>query len=236
MNAANAERKRDSAQPQRLLKSEVGAATSLLEAALVIAIVAVVSTVALVGAIEHIDSARLSKAAADTEMIGIAIQRFMYDIGWAPVFKSGDAHGLQDPIFFALESSGNDAVVDPMLHWPTDKTQIDQFENQLVKNTPGGGTTPYPRQGELSYSRFKGWNGPYITMPTTDPWGDRYLANVQLLTAKGLQQETTLTLATGQHPAIFVVSAGPNKVLETKFDQIAEQFVAGGDDIIYRIQ
>src|SRR5436190_1436602 len=149
MNAASAKRKRDSAQPQRWLKDEVGAATSLLEAALVIAIVAIVSTVAMVGAIEHIESARLSKAAADTEMIGIAMQRFMYDTGWAPVFQSGDKHGLQDPIFFALESSGSDAIVDPMLHWPTDHAQIDQFENQLVKNKPGGGTTPYPRMGEL---------------------------------------------------------------------------------------
>jgi len=220
----------------RWVKDEAGAATSLLEATLVIAITVVVSTVALVAGIEHIENARLSKATADTEMIGIAIQRFMFDTGWAPVFKSGDAHSIQDPIFFALETSGNDPVVDPMLHWPTDQTQIDQFDNQLVKNKPGGGTTPYPRVGELSYSRLKGWSGPYITMPSADPWGERYLANVQLLSAKGLQQETTLTLSTGQHPAIFVISAGPNRTLETRFDQIAEQFVAGGDDILYRIQ
>jgi hypothetical protein len=61
--------------------------------------------------------------------------------------------------------------------------------------------------------------------------------NVQLLTAKGVQMEqSTLALGTGQRPAVFVVSAGPNRQLETRFDQVAEGFVAGGDDIVFRIQ
>src|SRR5437016_7080755 len=114
--------------------------------------------------------------------------------------------------------------------WPTDAAQRDMLENQLNKNQPGGSGAAYPRMGQISYSRFKGWNGPYTTaMPSSDPWSDRYFVNVQLLTPKGVQMEhDTLALGTGQRAAVFVVSAGPNRILETKFDQVAETFVAGG--------
>jgi hypothetical protein len=161
----------------------------------------------------------------------------MHDTGWAPAFKSGDARGPQDDIFFVLQSDGKDAGVDASQDWPTNASQRDRLENQLIKNQPGGSGAAYPRMGEISYSRFKGWNGPYTTtFPSSDPWGDRYLVNVQLLTAKGVQLDHTLTLGVGQRPAVFVVSAGPNRQLETKFDQVAEQFAAGGDDVVFRIQ
>jgi type II secretory pathway pseudopilin PulG len=222
----------------RVITGEVGAATSLLEAVLVVAILAIVSTIALVAAMQHIEDARLSRATADAQMIGVAIQNFMQDTGFPPVFKSGDATGPQDAMFLALESAGSRPVAGSSLDWPTDATQSDRLENQLMTNRPGGTGTPYLRVGQISFARFKGWNGPYsASMPSSDPWGDRYLVNVQLLTAKGVQLERqTLTLGTGQRPAVFVASAGPNRQLETKFDQIAEQFVAGGDDIVYRIQ
>ena len=220
------------------LVSENGLATSLLEAALVIAILAIVSSVALVAAMRHLEDARLSRAMADSEMIGVSIHSFMHDTGWAPVFKDGGARGPEDDMFLVLETAGSEPIVDESLHWPMEAVQRDRLENQLMKNKPGETGTAYPRMGQISYSRFKGWNGPYTTsMPSSDPWGDKYFVNVQLLTPKGVQiQHQTLTLGTGQRPAVFVVSAGPNRELETRFDQIAEEFVAGGDDVVFRIQ
>jgi type II secretory pathway pseudopilin PulG len=216
---------------------ERGVATSLLEAAIVIAITAVIATVAVGGAMRYVDDARISRATADTQTIGITIQSFMHDTGWAPAFKSGIARGPQDDIFFVLQSDGNDPLVQPSQDWPTDASRKDRLENQLIKNLPGGSGPAYPRMGEIPYSRFKGWNGPYTaSFPSSDPWGDRYLVNVQLLTSRGVQLDHNLTLGVGQRPAIFVVSAGPNRQLETKFDQVAEQFAAGGDDVVFRIQ
>jgi type II secretory pathway pseudopilin PulG len=219
------------------IRGEAGAATSLLEAALVITILAIISTMALVAAMRHIEDARLSRAQADSELIGIGIQSFMHDTGWAPVFKNGNARGPQDDIFYVLQSDGSEPSTDSSLNWPTDTSERERLENQLIKNQPGGSGTPYPRMGQISYSRFKGWNGPYFTsMPSSDPWGDKYFVNVQLLSAKGIQADHSLTLGTGQRPAVFVISAGPNRQLETKFDQVVEQFAAGGDDVVYRIQ
>ena len=221
-----------------LLKGENGLATSLLEAALVMAIIAVLSSIALVAAMRHVEDARLSRAMADAQMIGISIHSFMHDTGFAPVFKNGNARGPEDDMFLILQTDGNDAGVDSSFDWPTDTSARDRLENQLMKDQPGGAGTPYPRMGQISYARFKGWNGPYTaSMPSSDPWGDRYLVNVQLLTPKGVQMEhATFTLGTGQRAAVFVVSAGPNRQLETRFDQVTEGFVAGGDDIIFRIQ
>jgi type II secretory pathway pseudopilin PulG len=221
----------------RSIRGESGIATSLLEAALVIAILAIVSTMALMAAMRHLDDARLTRAMGDTETIGISIQRFMQDSGWPPVFKSGDARGPQDDIFYLLQSDGSDPIFDSSLNWPTTDSRRDRLENQLIKNQPGGMGAPYPRMGQISYNRYKGWNGPYTTaMPSSDPWGDRYFVNVQLLSPKGIQADPNLTLGTGQRPAVFVISAGPNRQLETKFDQVAEAFVAGGDDVVFRIQ
>ena len=220
------------------LKDERGMATSLLEAVLVIAIIAIVSAIALTAAMNHIENAKLARAVADTEAIGISIHSFMHDTGFAPAFKNGNARGPEDAIFLVLETDGSNPPADMSLHWPMETSNHDRLENQLIKNKPGDTGMPYPRMGEISFARFKGWNGPYnASMPSSDPWGDKYFVNVQLLTPKGVQMaHDTLTLGTGQRAAAFVISAGPNRQLDTRFDQAADAFVAGGDDIVYRIQ
>lgn len=220
------------------LKDNRGIATSLIETVLVIAIVAVLSTVAMVASIDNIEQARLSRAIADTEQIGIAIHSFMQDTGFAPAFKSGDARGPNDAIFLVLESDGSEPAIAESLNWPADAKDRDRLENHLIKNTPQGTGTRYPRVGEISWSRFKGWNGPYVPrLPSSDPWDDKYLVNVQLLTPKGVQMASeTLTLGTGQRPAVFVISAGADRMIQTRFDQVSDAFAAAGDDIVFRIQ
>jgi type II secretory pathway pseudopilin PulG len=220
------------------LQDNRGMATSLLEAVMVIAIVAVIAGIALVSAMEQIENAKLSRAMADAEMIGISIHSFMHDTGFAPAFKAGDARGPEDEIFSVLETLGSDPGVEDSLNWPGDAATRDRLENQLVKNRPSDSGNPYPRMGQISFARLKGWNGPYVSrMPSSDPWDNKYLVNVQLLTAKGVKMvEDTLPLTTGQRPAVFVVSAGPNRQLETRFDQSTDSFIAGGDDIVFRIQ
>ncbi|HLH31845.1 MAG TPA: type II secretion system protein [Terriglobia bacterium] len=227
-----------------IIKDERGIATSLLETTIVIAIAAVLSSAALVASITHLDDAKLQQAIADTQMIAVSIQSFMNDTGFAPAYRHGNARGPQDDVFLVLQTQGNDPLVDSSLHWPTDASTRDLLSNQLVNNEPGYPGTgafigiPYPRMGQISWSRYKGWNGPYTaSMPKSDPWDDRYFVNVQFLTPQGIDLEhDTLTLGVGQRPAVFAISAGPNRLLETRFDQVADAFTAGGDDIVFRIQ
>jgi type II secretory pathway pseudopilin PulG len=66
-----------------------GMATSLLDTVAAIAIVAMVSSIALVAAMSHIEAAKISRAVAGTEMIGISIHGFVNDTGLPPAFRSG---------------------------------------------------------------------------------------------------------------------------------------------------
>ena len=218
-----------------LIRSSRGAASSLIEAVMVIAIAAVLAGIGLNAAMDRIEDARLTRAAADTKMIGVAIHSFMQDTGFAPTYQSGDERGPEALIFKVLETTGSQpGLSSEELGWPEEPEDHDLLENHLVKNLPAGTGPRYPRRGEISFARSKGWNGPYLTtMPTADPWGDKYLVNVQLLTANGLSE---MDLPIGTRAAVFVVSAGPDRVLNTEFQQLADEFLAGGDDIIFRVQ
>jgi hypothetical protein len=70
-------------------------------------------------------------------------------------------------------------------------------------------------------------------LPSADPWDDKYLANTGLLTSQGVQ---FAELPPGRRPAVFVISAGMNRTIETRFLQAADEFQTGGDDIVFRIQ
>lgn len=219
------------------LKDDRGMATSLLETVLVVAIVAVLSSVALVSGIDNLEQARFSRATADTEQIGIAVHTFMQDNGFAPAFKSGAGRDPNDA-FLVLESTGDEPAVEESFHWPSDAAARDLLENQLIKNRPDGTAAPYPRVGEISWNRHKGWNGPYLgKIPSSDPWNDKYLVNIQMIMPQGVQKAAPeLTVEAGRHAAVFVISAGPNRKLETRFDQVSDAFASSGDDIVFRIQ
>ena len=83
----------------------------------------------------------------------------------------------------------------------------DSFSNQLVNNDPGYATT-----GEFA------WRGPYQSEFGTDPWGKKLVCNVG-------------SLAAGSTTPVYVLSAGPDGILETDVGALL-----AGDDIGFRIQ
>jgi prepilin-type N-terminal cleavage/methylation domain-containing protein len=66
---------------------------------------------------------------------------------------------------------------------------------------------------------------------TTDPWGNRYMVNVGALS--GLPHGDA---AAGVGRAVWVLSAGPNGIVETPFDQPADRAKLSGDDIGFRVR
>lgn len=62
------------------------------------------------------------------------------------------------------------------------------------------------------------WKGPYMAMVTADPWGNSYVTNAN-------------SFATAGQP-VWIISAGPNKQLETAVNSTALQ----GDDIGLRLK
>ena len=112
---------------------------------------------------------------------------------------------------------------------------VDFISNQLVNNRPSSGDIGYPLKTALSGS---GWNGPYLNahMPR-DPWGNRYVINVEHLSvnpgsfeAGGVQKKR----------AVWALSAGPDGVFDTLYPSGDAQLLANASasplDISARIQ
>jgi type II secretory pathway pseudopilin PulG len=113
-------------------------------------------------------------------------------------------------------------------------TGADSIEGQLLRDILGNVLT-------ANYARYnsqagRGWNGPYAaTIPKTDPWGDKYIINVRNLHPGYLK---TISGSSSRLPklAVIVLSAGPNRNIETRVDQSFDSFSAAGDDIVFRIK
>jgi len=68
------------------------------------------------------------------------------------------------------------------------------------------------------------WKGPYIAMVNADPWGNRYLVNADAFVS-----------AANPKPPVWIISAGPNGVLETAANAITIDS-ANSDDIGLRLR
>lgn len=217
---------------QRFKTDDRGIATSLMEATLVITIAAVLSSVAVAISSDQVTDADIATGSSEVKLIGVSILAFMQDTGYAPAFRSGTAIGPSDPFTLILETEGSDPD-DTTGTWPSPENR-DLLDNHLNRNNPAASGLAYVRLGEIAHSRFQGWNGPYMSkLPAADPWGDKYLANTGFLTSQGVQ---SANLPAGRKPAVFVISAGMNRSLETRFLQAADEFQTGGDDLVFRIQ
>ena len=89
------------------------------------------------------------------------------------------------------------------------------FTDQLIDNVPA-----------YSTSGRRAWKGPYLESDQADPWGSQYYANVIYL-------QSIYINAT--YPSI-VLSAGPNKLIETQYSQTGPGITIGGDDIVFRLK
>ena len=101
---------------------------------------------------------------------------------------------------------------------------VDSFDNHPRQNQPLGGDgqrtsnyknpldDPDPHGGAGS---FFGWRGPYLAGISSDPWGNRYMANVFALWKKpGVYDRRDHFTS-----AIVCYSAGPDGAVDTTFNQ-----------------
>ncbi len=192
---------------------------TLIEAVIVLAVIAILSAVLVPMVAQNIQSARLARAASDTALIGKAMVSFYQDLDQWPVYRSGIAHFL----LFSAPDANQDGIPD-MGSIPTAWNTVGRYLSlhfELVGN--GNNRSPGP-----SPTGLPAWNGPYLTGMDVDPWGTPYLVNARWLTDK-------LTANGG----VYVVSAGPqtggNPVqVEMPFDGAPDS--QNGNDICFRIQ
>lgn len=159
---------------------------------------------------DYVNDARMVRAWQDTHAIASAMSRMTADVmghesqdgGWA-TYALLVGPGAQPAV---AAGAGQE--------WAAGlgARQAGALEAQLMLNGPG-----YPTHAQSQTNWIRGWHGPYLeTGVGADPWGHRYAVNVKYL--KGGAFDT------------FVVSAGPNGIVETPFQ--ADGTVARGDDIV----
>lgn len=207
---------------------------------------------------DSINTARLVRAQNDVSQIAIAMVNFQRDVG---PFLSGDASGshlttggkngsslravdllvsagdvpavatdADASAFVQLQTAGSvpgtlmtaPNVIASLARW-VDSPIVDSLDDQLRINRHG---YQMSRSGPGS-----GWNGPYLSREiSADPWGNRYMINTANL-KEGPKRPGQCTFC-----AVFVLSAGPDGVLQTPFDQPLVNANIMGDDIAVRVQ
>lgn len=199
---------------------------TLIELVVVLVVIGILTAVLTPMVSSYLDQARVSRAQTDTKAIADTISRFERDMGRYPMFATGSGL-LQDSAggLVRLQGSGDLPGEDSPTAWtsgtPTDSDctagcTFGTLSTQLVTNSPGYPTTS-------AQGRPFNWRGPYLDAGS-DPWGYAYLVNI-------------INSKSGSADACFVLSAGPDGLVDTAFN-ISEtsSVVAAGDDIIYRIK
>jgi prepilin-type N-terminal cleavage/methylation domain-containing protein len=188
---------------------------TLLEVVLALMIIAALSVGQMIpiamGIIEDTDkvNARLT-----LERIKGAILNFYNDEGFFPKYVDGKkAPGGETYNILRSQQGDIPSSLDPK--W-LETTKTDFIENQLVTNQPG-------YKERIGAPPSHGWNGPYLSdVLPPDPWGNKWFVNVEFLDETGKPME--------KH-RVWILSAGPNEVIDTTYSQLQTTGQLGGDDI-----
>jgi len=189
---------------------------TLIEVIIVLAAIGLLASVLTPTLTRYVQSSKLRRATKDVELIGAAIGAFYNDLGDWPIWQIGTARQSGDAKVALLYGPGTL----PGQSGPPSGDTGDTLVNHLGINNPayptnvGDPTLPYA------------WRGPYLEQFRADPWGHAYLSNVKFLWPGNEQ---------GNKP-VYVLSSGPNRVVDTDFDQTGPNMIVRGDDIAYRIK
>jgi prepilin-type N-terminal cleavage/methylation domain-containing protein len=184
---------------------------TLVEIIVVIGVIAILAAILTPYVTKYIDDSRVAKARNETQVIGAAVTNFYKDTGrWpnrqtATTNYGGVYSGTTAPTVAFFGTTNWTAVAS----W-------DSLNQHLIRPNLRG----YVATGDQK------WNGPYATELPTDPWGRPYVINAREL--------DTQPLPTAQPIPAWVMSAGPNGVLDTSI--LATVTVPVGDDIGFRIR
>jgi prepilin-type N-terminal cleavage/methylation domain-containing protein len=181
---------------------------TLIELAVVLAIIAVLAAVLTPLVAGYIDEARATRALVEARTIAQAIGFHQADTGRYPIYATATATSTDTDILF-----GPGTAVTFTAGWGTPaSTSLQTRLNTNFFSLPTTFGT-----GRIAY------HGPYTVNLDSDPWGRTYVA--------------TLGNAPGNTGvAAFVISAGLDGIIQTTKQQNGSSFVVSGDDIVVRVK
>jgi prepilin-type N-terminal cleavage/methylation domain-containing protein len=208
---------------------------TLLEMVIVLAIVAVLAAIFLPSGMNALREADLAKANADVQEIAAGLTQFFGNLRYMPACNTadcdpriatggGDNNGLK--FLGAGDLSGKYPPELSTLTTAWALTTADELTpaknnafNHLVINNPDAGATIGEAGKDYTTTASKKWKGPYAARLGLDPWGNAYIVSIGAMEKDGSPIVT--------NAKAWIISAGPNGVLETEPDGAT----LGGDDI-----
>jgi len=226
---------------------------SLVEASIVLSVFAILTAMLAPAIGGYVSDAQHAAAKKDIEVIGTAVTRMLSDVGEAWVLRDGNGGAATTPPSHAAGNRvdllvGSGAVPTVAVARATagadwddvvDNAAVQRLEYYLVQNTPSNlaanayrtassmsvATEFDPDSGAL-YNAEHAWRGAYLPGPIgPDPWGTRYAVNVEFL-ARALGAGPS-----GNVNDVFVLSAGPDRVVDTRFD--VDGATPGNSDLLF---
>jgi Tfp pilus assembly protein PilE len=236
------------------------AGLSLVEATIILMVLSILTAALAPAAGAYLEESRNTKAKADVEGIGAAIDQTLRDTGLpclsfngsscansttgrVELLMSGTSTSASEPTVIAsmdvnLGATGLASAQN--LNWAGGTNAVaanrrDLMDNHFVTNSPAYTAVSFtagggPRPGS-------GWRGPYVNGPLdVDPWGYAYQASTVFLIPAS---DATDGTGTGQRRGgwtqdVVVISAGSNGTIQTAFG--AAGTAAVGDDVVYVVQ
>jgi len=219
---------------------------TLIEIIVAVALVAILSAAIAPSVLNNIAQGRIARTQSDVQALGSAIMRFKSDTGVFPRLVQPSASsasvGVPDTIGnrfdFLASLSGTWPTRASNRQWgsasltlPTDFTNVkgsgstQDFTSHLIIGKSRASTDSlYVRAVNPEDPNSFGFRSGLISADQADPWGHKYLCNVRALGATS--------------EAVWVISAGPNGVMETTVNDTGCQAspTVLGDDIGFRLQ
>lgn len=189
------------------------AGLSLVEVAIVVSVMAMITAVMAPAGMTLVAQARDVRVAHDCEAIRQAVVTMVSDLGRTNLRIGGTGTLVELLVTDGAVPEAAGPAESPWTRSLDASGAVDLLERQLILNEPAGNpgySWPTPTR-----AGGPGWRGAYLRSGAgADPWGRRYAVNVRFL---------------GQKPDVLVLSAGPDGIVDTPFE--ARSLRYGGDDI-----
>jgi hypothetical protein len=194
---------------------------SLIEVAIILA-----ATLAIAGALSPSITATVRNAQTATAItvmgqLQTQLLAALSDMNYNNFTTNGQKNGPKVNLLVSDGDTPREVSVLGDATWQSavDGTSVDFLERHLVTNMPGGAALNAYVPGGAN-----AWRGAYLTAPVDpDPWGNRYMVNVEYLGAGGANAND-----------VVVYSAGPDEQIDTAFT--ADPLTAGDDDLITLVE
>lgn len=221
---------------------------SLVEATIILMVLAILTSVLTPSMGDYINEARHTKVKEDVEELGMGIMRLLRDIGKPFLQRTAGSNFEHENRVDLLVSEGNTPsktsgtgvaasttgyLIENAVEWDDPiGDEVEHASDHLVDNDNGYTAPSFPALGGPKAGL--GWRGAYISNSTgPDPWGNRYGCNTVFLNPGS---DVTSSTHKGTNHDVFCLSAGADGNVDTDMESTNSAAVVGGDDILYVFQ